>query len=126
LVEGGGGIRGGDELCQGYRFCLLETDEEINSLHSLAQSYLQRFPCSRMLRFPERFLALRELAKERGAQGIIYHSLKFCDFYHYESVLLHRRLAELEIPVLFLETEYRPGGMEQLRTRIQAFLEMIC
>ncbi len=125
LVEEMGGIIVGDELCQGYRFCCLGTDGGINSLHSLAQSYLRRVPCSRMLRFPERFGALRKLAKERGAQGIIYHSLKFCDFYHYERVLLQRELAE-EVPVLFLETEYRPGGMEQLRTRIQAFLEMIC
>jgi benzoyl-CoA reductase/2-hydroxyglutaryl-CoA dehydratase subunit BcrC/BadD/HgdB len=126
LVEEMGGIIVGDELCQGYRFCLVETNEEINSLPSLARSYLQRFPCSRMLRFPERFLALQQLVKERCAQGIIYHSLKFCDLYHYESALLHRKLAELGIPVLFLETENRLGGMEQMRTRIQAFLEMIC
>jgi benzoyl-CoA reductase/2-hydroxyglutaryl-CoA dehydratase subunit BcrC/BadD/HgdB len=34
-------------------------------------------------------------------------------------------LRELNIPLLILDREYTPSGLGQLRTRVQAFLEMI-
>ena len=56
---------------------------------------------------------------------MVYHALKFCDACLYDYALLRNRFTEVGIPVLYLETEYRDAGLEQARTRIQAFLEML-
>ena len=56
---------------------------------------------------------------------MVYHALKFCDASIYEYALLRNRFMEAGVPVLYLETEYRDAGLEQARTRIQAFLEVL-
>ena len=56
---------------------------------------------------------------------MVYHALKFCDSSLYDYALLRSRFAAAGIPVLYLETEYREAGLEQARTRIQAFLELL-
>lgn len=125
LIEELGGNIAGDDLCQGYRYCLTEVKEGPDPFISLAGGYLERVPCPRMLAGKERFSYLLSLARETGARGVIYHALKFCDASLYEYPLLRERFAEAGIPVLYLETEYRDVGLEQARTRIQAYLELL-
>lgn len=125
LIEELGGNIVGDDLCQGYRYCLPEVEEGPDPFLSLARGYLGRVPCPRMLAGEERFSYLLSLARKAGAQGVIYHALKFCDAYLYEYPLFRERFAEAGIPVLYLETEYRDVGLEQARTRIQAYLELL-
>ena len=38
---------------------------------------------------------------------------------------MRRRLEELDVPILSLETDYSQEDVEQLRTRIEAFIEML-
>lgn len=125
LIEELGGNIVGDDLCQGYRYCLPEVEEGPDPFLSLARGYLGRVPCPRMLAAKERFSYLLSLARKAGARGIIYHALKFCDASLYEYPLFRERFAEAGIPVLYLETEYRDVGLEQARTRIQAYLELL-
>jgi predicted CoA-substrate-specific enzyme activase len=54
--------------------------------------------------------------------GIIYHTVKFCDVYSYEYSILRRKT---EIPLLKLETDTTPQCAGQLQTRIEAFLETL-
>lgn len=124
LLEELGGAVVGDDFCQGYRYCLPEIEEGPDAFLSLARGYLERVPCPRMLAGQERFAYLSRLAKEWRVQGIIYHALKFCDSSLYEYVLLRDFFSREGIPVLYLETDYRSGGLEQARTRLQAFLEV--
>jgi len=124
LLEDLGGIVVGDDFCQGYRYCLPEIEED-GGLVSLARGYLERVPCPRMLAGSERLAYLLNLVKKCGAQGMIYHALKFCDFSLYEYASMRNFFLKAGIPVLYLETDYRSGGLEQARTRLQAFLEML-
>jgi benzoyl-CoA reductase/2-hydroxyglutaryl-CoA dehydratase subunit BcrC/BadD/HgdB len=130
LIEELGGNIAGDDLCRGYRYCLPEVAAQGGSLQgdpflSLARGYLQRIPCPRMLNGRLRFAHLQGLVRECGARGVVYHALKFCDLSLYEYALLRSRFNAAGIPVLYLETEYRNAGLEQARTRIQAFLELL-
>ena len=68
---------------------------------------------------------MQALIRECRARGVVYHALKFCDSSLYDYALLRRSFVETGIPVLYLETEYREAGLEQARTRIQAFLELL-
>lgn len=125
LVEELGGSIVGDDLCQGYRYALPEVGEGGDPFVALGSGYLERMPCPRMLRGKERFEKLLSAARDAGAQGIVYHALKFCDSTLYEHALFRELAAEAGVPLLCLETEYRDAGLEQGRTRLQAFLEML-
>jgi benzoyl-CoA reductase/2-hydroxyglutaryl-CoA dehydratase subunit BcrC/BadD/HgdB len=57
--------------------------------------------------------------------GIVCARLKFCDHWAGFRKLLTDTLPEEGVPVLDLEREYATTGSGQIRTRVQAFLEMI-
>ena len=69
---------------------------------------------------------LRRLAEDYGADGIIYESMKFCEFWSYEKVLAsHILTEEMGVPCCTIEKEYALGSIGQLRTRFQAFVESL-
>ncbi len=75
---------------------------------------------------PDPFLDfVLDQAKDCKVDGIIYQALKFCEPYLYDSVYILNRLKEEGIPALFLEHEYTTQGLAALRTRIEAFKELI-
>ncbi len=130
LIEDLGGNVAGDDLCQSYRYCLPDVEQGLagsgrDLFLALARGYLQRPACPRMLAGPARFAYLQTMIQDCRVQGVVYHALKFCDACLYDYALLRNRFTEVGIPVLYLETEYRDAGLEQARTRIQAFLEML-
>ena len=58
----------------------------------------------------------------RTCGGVIYHTVKFCDYYGFEySHLRH----ELSLPMLKVETDYTLQSGGQLRTRLEAFAEQL-
>jgi benzoyl-CoA reductase/2-hydroxyglutaryl-CoA dehydratase subunit BcrC/BadD/HgdB len=72
-----------------------------------------------------RISLLKDDLRRTGDQGVIYFCLKFCDPYLYEAPAVAEALRHMGVPVLFIEGEYtgRIGG--GIRTRVQAFLEML-
>ena len=51
--------------------------------------------------------------------------LQFCHTYNIEAVKVEKALKTKGIPMLKIETDYSAEDMEQIRTRIEAFLELI-
>ncbi|MBI2876925.1 MAG: 2-hydroxyacyl-CoA dehydratase [Candidatus Tectomicrobia bacterium] len=100
-------------------------DEELEPFEALARKYLGQVPCPRMKSSFERFERLREIVEANQIQGVVYHTLKFCDSAIYESHPFKELLEEREIPVLRIESEYDFKMPGQMSTRIQAFLEML-
>jgi len=68
---------------------------------------------------------LVQLAKEYKADGVIHCSLAFCDPYLVESHRVEKVLKEHGIPMLKIETDYGQEDSGQLKTRIEAFFEML-
>jgi len=68
-----------------------------------------------------------ELAKEYGADGIIYEQIKFCDPWAYERMMgSHILHDDYGYPVLSIDRPYNIGTTNgQLRTRVQAFVESV-
>ena len=83
-----------------------------------APALLGQIPCMRMYDIAER----SELVGERGQQGVVYHTMKFCDYYGFE----YGALAEKdEIPMVKIETDGTSQSEGQLRTRLEAFGETL-
>jgi benzoyl-CoA reductase/2-hydroxyglutaryl-CoA dehydratase subunit BcrC/BadD/HgdB len=57
--------------------------------------------------------------------GVIHYNLQFCHTYANEGHKMAERLEKEGIPMLRIETDYSDEDSGQLRTRIEAFLEMI-
>jgi benzoyl-CoA reductase/2-hydroxyglutaryl-CoA dehydratase subunit BcrC/BadD/HgdB len=118
-----------DDLCGGGRYLVEGEEDELTSAADpfvyLARAYLARPPCPRMREEERRWEGLIRLVKEYRAQGVIYFSLKFCDYHHYAFPLLRQRLRAESIPLLRLEGEYHSATGGQLGTRVRAFMEAL-
>ena len=70
-------------------------------------------PCMRMTDIAGR----RMLYENENLRAIVYHTVKFCDYYGFEYADLKKRSA---IPTLKIETDYPLAAMGQLSTRLFA------
>lgn len=91
----------------------------------LAETYLARNPCPRMLNSAERHERLIAGSRRLGARGVIIIPLMFCDPFLYDLPALERRLDEQGIPSLVLNSDYQDDSPGQVTTRVEAFMEMI-
>ncbi|UCG43543.1 MAG: 2-hydroxyacyl-CoA dehydratase [candidate division WOR-3 bacterium] len=88
----------------------------------LARFYYSRSPCiTRRPNLAAYVLAGKKLDEYR-VQGLVYKTLLYCDPWDFEAVRLRQ---ELEIPMLHVDGNYSAENREQLRTRVEAFLESL-
>jgi benzoyl-CoA reductase/2-hydroxyglutaryl-CoA dehydratase subunit BcrC/BadD/HgdB len=118
-----------DDLCTGSRlFTPIETDGSKNPVLRIARSLLTRPPCARTFD-PRRPLKMAEdiLARAQacGARGVIGQTIKFCDPYLDRLPAVRETLRRAGIPLLLLEGDCSLRSIEQQRTRIEAFIEML-
>ncbi|MGN8895826.1 acyl-CoA dehydratase activase [Flavonifractor sp. HCP28S3_F3] len=83
-----------------------------------AGELLGQLPCMRMTDAAGR----KRLYQDPHLQGVIYHTVKFCDYYGFEYSQLRR---ELSVPMLKVESDYTLQSSGQLRTRLEAFAESL-
>jgi len=57
--------------------------------------------------------------------GVILQSLRYCDIHGYEVPGLRDYLEHTGLPNTYLEWDYSKAALAPLRTRIEAFLEVI-
>jgi benzoyl-CoA reductase/2-hydroxyglutaryl-CoA dehydratase subunit BcrC/BadD/HgdB len=125
IIEGSGAVVVGDDLCTGTRQLWELVEAGPDPLTALSRYYLGRTPCPRMKEARRRFDHVFRLVDEFGADGVIFYTLKFCDPFLFDVPVLKARLAERGIPGLLLESDYSPGTLGRVRTRLQAFIEML-
>ncbi|MBI5604465.1 MAG: 2-hydroxyacyl-CoA dehydratase [Deltaproteobacteria bacterium] len=59
-------------------------------------------------------------------KGAVFYNLNCCECRSLENPFLKEKIKEVfHIPVLFLEGDYTPEGLNQMRGRIETFIEMI-
>jgi benzoyl-CoA reductase/2-hydroxyglutaryl-CoA dehydratase subunit BcrC/BadD/HgdB len=69
------------------------------------------------------FYALaRRLAADLRVQAVVLKTLLYCDAYNFEAVRIERELGR---PLLHIDTDYGEANREQVRTRVEAFLETL-
>ena len=68
---------------------------------------------------------LVELAKESGADGIIWVMTKFCDPEEYDHVPVKRMIDAAGIPLLTIEVDQQMVNFEQARSAVETFADML-
>ncbi len=75
-------------------------------------------PCMRMMDHAGR----KQLYNDPDLKGIVYHTVKFCDFYSFEYADIKEHT---DVPLLKIESDYTLQSSGQLMTRLEAFAETI-
>ena len=126
VMEDMGGLIVTDTLCFGSRYFMQPPVAGDDPLMSLAQSYLDRPSCGRMAdKVAQRAEYMTNLAREAGVEGVVYQRMHYCDLWGGQLLHVRKVLKDSNIPLLDMERDYYWGAVGQVRTRTQAFLEMI-
>lgn len=128
IIETSGAAVVCEEMCTGTRYFENLVDESATTLEGQFQALSERYMknnCACFTPNPSRVADIVRLAKEYQVDGVIDANLKFCTLYDVEKSSVAEALEAEGIPVLGLETDYTDNDAGQLRTRIQAFVEML-
>jgi len=126
IIEEAGGTVVGDDLCTGSRYFSGLIDEKADPVTAIAGRYIERVVCPAKHRgLSDRADRLVRLVREKRAQGVIFFLLKFCDPHAFDYPYLKEALDHKGIPSMLMEVEDRLPAEGQLRTRFEAFVEMI-
>jgi benzoyl-CoA reductase/2-hydroxyglutaryl-CoA dehydratase subunit BcrC/BadD/HgdB len=126
LIEEAGGIVGCQENCTGIKSfdrLIDETDED--PYRAIGRHYL-RTPCSCLTPNTGRLDLIGRLIRDFKVQGVVDLTWRCCLTYSVEAQLLQEFLEKNgQVPFLHLETDYSSWDVEQLKTRVEAFLEVV-
>ena len=123
-----------DDLCFGTRPYWHDVQTTEDPLAGLARSYLEEINCPRTYRqspgsheedLENRFGHIYELARDFNVKGVIFHILQYCDTHAFDVPDVKEYVEGKGLPVLHIEEDYPISSMARLKTRVEAFLEMI-
>jgi len=128
VIETSGATVVCEESCTGQRYFRNLVDEGGDTVESqiknLADRYLET-DCACFTPNNERIDHVLEYAEDYDVDGVVAYTLQFCDPYAVETHKIKNALGKKDIPVLEIETDYGQEDTGQMKTRVEAFVEMI-
>jgi len=126
ILEGEyGGLVVAEDVCTGLRPFCHELSEEGDPMNALVAGYLDQAPCARMKPLSDAARFAANLALEYGADGVLYTYLKFCPTHSVGMKEYLTAFQRANLPVLELSSDYSHSSEGQIRTRIEAFIEVL-
>lgn len=134
LIEDSGAWVVADDLCPGAREFTALVDVTPDPVAGLAERYLRRIKCGRTYReitgnyqeyLEDRFGHMGRMIDAFKVDGVVLYIYKYCDPFGFEVPQIKSYIEAKGTPVLYLEDEYSMSTIGRLRTRIQAFLELL-
>ena len=135
IIEGLGANVVTDTLCNGTRDAFPKVAGGGDPIDALSRRYLAGIHCPKTYRentagtfegdIANRFDDIGRYAKAFHVDGAILYVYRYCDPFGFEVPARKAYYESIDVPLLCLEDEYSAGTIGQLKTRIQAFLEMI-
>jgi benzoyl-CoA reductase/2-hydroxyglutaryl-CoA dehydratase subunit BcrC/BadD/HgdB len=128
VIETSGAVVVCEETCTGTRYFenkLKLTGSTIDEmLDALVDRYLG-INCACFSPNTSRLEDIKRLVKDYKVDGVVLYTLSFCQPYEIEAVSFEKALKAAGIPVLSITTDYASEDAGQIKTRIEAFLEML-
>jgi benzoyl-CoA reductase subunit C len=129
LIEDCGAVIVDDDLYTGYRYVSFDVDETTDPVHALARWYIERndvVPCpTRLDPGTDWDGFLLDATRRANARGLIILMVKFCEPHYFYYPRIKATFEQHSLPHLLLETEHDMSVAGNLRTRIEAFVELI-
>jgi benzoyl-CoA reductase/2-hydroxyglutaryl-CoA dehydratase subunit BcrC/BadD/HgdB len=118
-----------DTLCTGAQSCydpVVYDESGLGALmRALALRYVFGSVCPCFVSQGNRISRVLDLVEEFHADGVVNYGLRLCQLFDMESYRLARVMKEHGIPFANMRTDYSLEDTEQLRVRLEAFLETI-
>ncbi len=114
-----------EDHCTGYSAFHHDTDESIDPWQAVANAYLDQAPCARQVPLNRRVEHATWLAREYKVDAVIFTYLKFCPCYGLAKNKFITSFQALGLPVLELASDYSLGDLGQIKTRLDAFVEVL-
>ncbi|OPY01974.1 MAG: R-phenyllactate dehydratase beta subunit [Syntrophorhabdus sp. PtaB.Bin047] len=133
-IESAGAYLVMEDLSIGAKMYWEDVDATADPVQGIAERYLRK------LKIPttfvgsadtyegildERFGQMKKYVNEFKVDGAILFIYKYCDPYGFEVPAIKSYVEAAGAPVLYLEDEYSTSSLARVKTRIEAFLEMI-
>ena len=112
------------ESCVGTKSFDMLVDENKEPIEAIAERYLN-IPCSVMTPNSERVEIIKRYIDEYQIEGVVDVTLSACHTYAVEGEKIRRAVEECGKSYLQIETNYSNSDAPQLRTRLEAFIEML-
>ncbi|MBM9613235.1 2-hydroxyacyl-CoA dehydratase [Desulfobulbus rhabdoformis] len=128
IVESSGAVIVGEESCIGSRNTRDLVSEEATSMDAMIDALVDRYlqiDCACFTPNDERQDNLKTMVNDLKADGVLHYSLMFCQPYEHEALKTEKTMHQEQVPVLSISTDYSMEDVEQLKTRIEAFIEMV-
>jgi benzoyl-CoA reductase/2-hydroxyglutaryl-CoA dehydratase subunit BcrC/BadD/HgdB len=129
IIEESNAIIVADELCSAQRLFYDPVVVDEYTIHDMYRAIAERYlyPCTCPCFTPnnERSDLIMNKIRDYHIDGVVFHVLKGCHLNSIESTRIDNLLKAHNIPLLKIESEYDEGDVEQIRTRVEAFLEII-
>lgn len=128
LIESSGAVIVGEEACIGERNFRDLTPDKFKSIEEGLKNISSRYiaiDCACFTPNNERPKNISKMVEKYKADGVINYSLQFCTPFTVESFKVKSKMENDEVPFLALETDYSMEDAGQLKTRIEAFIEML-
>jgi bcr-type benzoyl-CoA reductase subunit C len=118
-----------DDLYTGFRYVSLDVEEDGDPVKALTRWYIARndvVPCPTRLDPSIDWDGwLLEAVRQAGAAGLIVLLVKFCEPHYFYYPRIKQTFEEAGVPHIMLETEHDMSALGNLRTRIEAFVELL-
>lgn len=117
-----------EETCTGTRYFENEVSTEGETIEDLIKNLADRYleiNCACFTPNDGRIQDILRYVEEYKVDGVVYSNLSFCHTYSVEYKKVEEALKEAGIPVINIETDYSTEDAGQIKTRIEAFLEML-
>ena len=123
-----------DDISVGSKLFFADVEETEDPIDGIAKYYLKKVPLPTFLRGGEvdyrtglelRFGYLRRFIAEFKVDGVVLLVYRYCDPYGLEVPALVGYIESAGTPVLHLEDDYSASSPARLKTRIEAFLEIL-
>jgi benzoyl-CoA reductase subunit C len=133
IIEGTGAWLVMDDMSIGSKIYWPDADPGGDPLQALAERYLRGLKLPTLVESGKtyhesvetRFGHVRRFIDEFQVDGVILVVYKHCDPYGFEVPTVKSFVESTGTPFLYLEDEYSTATLPRMKTRIEAFLEMI-
>jgi len=130
LIEDCGAMIVDDDLYTGFRYVSTDVDAGIGDpIVALATAYIRKndnVPCPTRIDPDVDWEDWLLGAVDRcGAQGLIVLLVKFCEPHYFAYPRIKAAFERNDVPQLMIETEHDGVAMENVRTKVESFVEMI-
>lgn len=113
-----------EDTSTGSHYYQGQIEQDGDLLNSIADFYLDRAVGGAMMDLDKRINRILSVASDYGIQSVVYFPMKFCDRYLFNYPYLKQRLTQEGVSMMSIESEVHMENIENIKTRIETFIEM--